>query len=137
MSTDVRAFVAALGLALVSTASLACGVCIEDRVAAVFDDATVQAAVAKKRHLAFFGIEGALPATAESRNAILAALQAGGGIKGTSHVSLESASASIAFDPSKTSLAGLRAGAEKRLAAKGLQLTAFRVIDGSGVLREP
>ena len=136
MSTSIRAAVA-LALALASTNSLACGVCIEDRVAAVFDNATVQAAVAKKRHLAFFGIEGSLPATPESRTAILAALQSGGGIRGTARVSLESASASTAYDPTRTSLADLKAGAEKRLAAKGLQLTAFRVIDGSGVLREP
>ena len=123
--------------ALAAQTALACGICVEDRVAAVFDNATVDAAVAKKRHLAFFGVEGALPATAESRKAIADALQASGGIKGTVRVSLESASASAVFDPAKTSLAALRAGAQVRLAPRGLTLTALRVIDGGGVLKEP
>jgi hypothetical protein len=128
---------AAVLAALLPGAVLACGVCIEDRVAAVFDSASVNAAVAKKRHVAFFGIEGELPATAESRKAVLDALYAGGGVRGTGRVSLESASASAAFDPARTSLETLRADADKRLAARGLKLTAFRIVDGSGVLREP
>ena len=131
-----RLIAVAIALAFPMT-SLACGICVEDRVAAVFDNATVDAAVAKKRHLAFFGIEGALPATAESRKAISDALQAGGGIKGTVRVSLESASVSTAFDPARITLASLRAGAERNLAARGLTLTALRVIDSGGVLREP
>ena len=136
MRTELR-LAAALSVALASTFAMACGICVEDRVAAVFDNATVDAAVAKKRHLAFFGIEGSLPATAESRKAIADALQASGGIKGTVRVSLESASASAVFDPGKTSLAALREGAQVRLAPRGLSLMALRVIDGGGVLKEP
>ena len=132
-----RLVAAALFATVLPASALACGICIEDRVAAVFDNATVEAAVAKKRHLAFFGIEGSLPATAESRKAIADALQASGGIKGTVRVSLESASASAVFDPGKTSLAALREGAQVRLAPRGLSLMALRVIDGGGVLREP
>jgi hypothetical protein len=132
-----RRLVAGFLAAVLPLAALACGVCVEDRVAAVFDNATVDAAVAKKRHLAFFGVEGSLPATAESRKAIADALQASGGLKGTVRVSLESASASAAFDPGKTSLAALRDGAQVRLARRGLTLTALRVIDDGGVLKEP
>ena len=132
-----RLVAAALFAAALPASALACGICVEDRVAAVFDNATVGAAVAKKRHLAFFGIEGSLPATAESRKAIADALQASGGIKGTVRVSLESASASAVFDPGKTSLAALREGAQVRLAPRGLSLMALRVIDGGGVLKEP
>jgi hypothetical protein len=135
MST--KRLAAGLVAAVLPLTALACGICVEDRVAAVFDNATVDAAVAKKRHLAFFGVEGSLPATAESRRAIADALQASGGIKGTVRVSLESAAASAVFDPGKTSLAALREGAEARLAARGLTLTALRVIDGGGVLKEP
>ena len=128
---------AALVAGVLPATALACGICVEDRVAAVFDNDTVNSAMARKRHLAFFGLEGSLPATAESRKAIADALQAGGGIKGTVRVSLESASASTVFDPGKTSLAALRDGAQKRLAPRGLSLTALRVIDGGGVLKEP
>ena len=135
MRTELRAV--ALALAMAAQTALACGICVEDRVAAVFDNAAVDAALAKKRHLAFFGVVGALPATPESRKAITEALAAGGGIKGTVRVSLESASASAAYDPARTSLAALRAGAERRLASRGLTLTALRVIDAGGVLKEP
>ena len=126
-----------MALAAVPATVMACGICVEDRVAAVFDNPTVDAALAKKRHLAFFGVEGSLPATPESRRAIVDAVQSGGGIRGTVRVSLESASVSAAFDPGKTSLASLRATAERKLADRGLTLTALRVIDSSRVLKEP
>jgi hypothetical protein len=126
-----------LALALASPAALACGICVEDRVAAVFDNAVVDQALGARRHVAFFGVEGSLPATRESRRALLDALYASGAAKGSARVSLESASISAAFDPSRTTLAGLRDGAARRLAPKGLTLTALRVIDEGGVLREP
>jgi hypothetical protein len=133
----MRTSLAGIAFACACQTSLACGICVEDRVAAVFDNATVDASLAKKRHLAFFSVEGSLPATAESRKAILDALHAGGGIKGTARVSLESASASAAFDPAKTTLAGFEAGARKSLGPKGLTLTTLRIIDAGGVLKEP
>jgi hypothetical protein len=126
-----------LVLAFASRAVFACGICVEDRVAAVFDNAIVEQAVGARRHVAFFGIEGALPATAESRRAILEALYASGGVKGSARVSLESASCSVAFDPRKTSLAALRDGMARRLAARELTLATLRTIDAGGVLREP
>jgi len=135
MRTELQAVVVALGLA--ATGAFACGICIEDRVAAVFDNAIVDQAIGARRHVAFFGIEGSLPATKESRRALLDALYASGGVKGTARVSLESASASAAFDPRKTTLSGFQAQAAKRLAPQGLALTALRVIDGGGVLKEP
>ena len=135
MRTNLRAVALALGLA--ATTAFACGICVEDRVAAVFDNAIVDQAIGAKRHVAFFGVEGSLPATKESRQALLEALYASGGVKGTARVSLESASASAAFDPRKTSLADFQAKAAKRLAPKGLALTALRVIDDGGKLKEP
>ena len=137
MSTNLRLAAAALALALAAPAALACGVCVEDRVAAVFDNAVVDSAMASHRHVAFFGVEGSLPATAASRRAILEALYAAGAARGTGRVSLESASASASYDPRATNLAKFQASAGKRLAAQGLTLTALRVIDAGGVLKEP
>ena len=130
-----RAIVAVL--AFTAGTAFACGICVEDRVAAVFDNAVVDQALGAKRHVAFFGIEGSLPATAASRRALLEAVYASGATKGSARVSLESASISAAYDPSRTSLAQLRDGTAKRLAPKGLALTALRVIDEGGVLKEP
>ena len=126
-----------LAAALVATSSVACGICVEDRVAAVYDNAVVDEAIGAHRHVAFFGVEGSLPATKESRRALLEALHASGGIKGSARVSLESASCSVAFDPRKTTLAALRAGATRRLAARQLTLATLRTIDEGGVLKEP
>jgi hypothetical protein len=131
------ALAGAIALLVAGSAAFACGICIEDRVAAVFDPAQVAGAVAKHRHVAYFGVEGELPATAAARRAVQEALYAGGGVRGTARVSLESASAAVEFDPARTTLDRVGARAGQRLAAKGLSLTPFRFVDEAGVLKEP
>jgi hypothetical protein len=129
MSTSIKrvaAAVAALGFA---SGALACGICDEDRVAAVFDHASVRDAVAAKRQVAFFAIDGSLPATADARRAVTAALYAGGAVKGSARVSLESASTSAVFDPRKTSVESLQAAASAKLAPRRLSLSPLRVVD--------
>ncbi len=133
----MRIRVAALVCACAAQATLACGICVEDRVAAVFDNAVVEQALGAHRHVAFFGVDGSLPATKESRRALIDALYASGASKGSVRLSLESASISAAFDPSRTTLARLQDRAAQRLAPKGLALTPLRVIDEGGVLKEP
>ena len=131
------ALAGAVALLVAGSAAFACGVCIEDRVAAVFDPAQVAGAMAKHRHVAYFGVEGELPATAAAQRAVQEALYAGGGLRGSGRVSLESASAAVEFDPAKTTLDQVGAKAGARLAAKGLSLTPFRFVDEAGVLKEP
>ena len=133
----MRTKFAALVCACAAQASFACGICVEDRVAAVFDSAVVEQALGARRHVAFYGIEGSLPATKASARVLLDAVYASGAAKSSARVSLESASVSAAFDPSKTSVARLQEDAGRRLAGKGLALTALRVIDEGGVLKEP
>jgi len=132
-----RRAIAAFALALAAPWAAACGVCVEDRVAAVYDSRIIEGALAKRHHMAFFGLEGPLPATADSRRAVLRALQASGGITGSARISLPSASCSVAYDPRRTSLASLREATERRLAARGLSVAALRVIDDGGRLVEP
>jgi len=127
------AFLAAL--AFTAGSAYACGICVEDRVAAVFDNAVVDQAIGARRHVAFYGVEGSLPATKESRRALLDALYASGAAKGSARVSLESASVSAAFDPGRTTLTRLGNDAARRLAPNGLGLTPLRVIDEGGVLK--
>ena len=58
-------------LLLVSTSSvIACGHCIEDKVAAVYDHTIVSKAVSEKHIVAFFGIEGLLIVNATSKQEI-------------------------------------------------------------------
>lgn len=129
---------AAVGLAALSAmTALACGYCIEDRVAAVYDQKVVDAAARGHRTVAFFSIEGDVRDDAASKRALGAALKAAGAADGSPRVALVNAACSMAYDPSRTSLDAIVAAANRPLAAHGLALAPLRVIDAGGKLREP
>ena len=58
-SRAATAFAFAVVLAAAMPAA-ACGVCIEDRVAAVYDQPTVDRAVARHQEVVFFALNGSL-----------------------------------------------------------------------------
>jgi hypothetical protein len=60
----------ALALLLASSQALACGVCVEDKIAAVYDHAAVQKSLAAKRTVVFFHIDGKLVVNERSKRAI-------------------------------------------------------------------
>jgi hypothetical protein len=121
----VRAMLAA-GVALVAGVANACGFCIEDREAAVYDHAVLATAQARNHSVAFFAIEGQIRTDEASRRAVVAALESAGD-KSTARVALPSASCSVAYDPARISLARLAAHANKALASKGLKLEPLRL----------
>jgi hypothetical protein len=128
---------AALAAALAASfAAVACGVCIEDRVAAVYEQGGIDRAIGHGQQVAFYSIDGALPATDAARKAVAAAVEREG-VHGSARVSTESATVSVAFDPKRTSLARVQERATHDLASHGLTLAALRVIGKDGVLREP
>jgi hypothetical protein len=131
-----RALLAGILVAITASAA-ACGFCIEDRVAAVYDQALVDKSLAQHRYMAFFAIEGAVNVDEATRLALLAALNASGASRGSARLSLESAACSVAYDPAQTDLAKLAAVAGRALASRGLTLNALRIIDARGRLREP
>lgn len=128
---------AAVVLAGASATALACGYCVEDRVAAVYDHQAVRAALGKHRHVAFFVVEGALERNDGVRSALVAAIEKGGGVRGTARVALDSAALSVAYDPARATPASLAAAANEPLAARGLALSPLRLIDASGEMRAP
>ena len=65
----MRVLLVAALLAL-SQQALACGYCVEDKIAAVYDHATVTHALAQKHQVAFFHVEGALAPGAARRRRI-------------------------------------------------------------------
>ena len=105
--------------------AFACGVCVEDRVAAVYDHAIVVRALERRHEVAFLAIEETLPARAELRRSIEAAQ---GVDRGTARVSLESASLSFAYDPRRAGFGAVLASVEKKLAPRNLKLSMLRVI---------
>jgi hypothetical protein len=134
-----RVIAAALAALLAGAAlpALSCGYCIEDRVAAVYDQPAVDRAKARGHSVAFLGIEGA-NVDWHAAHAVRSALESVRGVdRGTAHAKAENAAVAVSYDPSVTSLDALVAKANKPLARDGITLAALRVIDAGGKLREP
>lgn len=119
-----------LALLLASGPALACGVCVEDKIAAVYDHAVVQQALAAKHTLVFFAIDGKLVANERTRRSIAEMARATPGVDARSvRVSTELASMALAFDARRTSLVKVQESLEKRLSSLGLSLLAMQVKD--------
>src|SRR3954470_14745333 len=122
--TDMRAAIAALLFA--SGQALACGYCVEDKIAATYDHAVITHALAQKHHVAFMHVDGA----ASSRKVLEDALYAAPGVdRGTVRVSADLLTVSFAFDPRRSTLGVIHARAEKKLAAKQVSLMPFEVME--------
>lgn len=122
-----------LGLCIAGPA-LACGHCVEDKVAAVYDHAVVSQARIQKHNVAFFAIEGPLVNNDTQKRSIEDTLRKLEGVDRNSvHVSLELAALSFSFDPRRSSFASAQEAIEKKLSPKGLRLMELKFIDGSKI----
>ena len=127
-----RALLAAAGLLLLLRAPgvFACGYCVEDKMAAVYDHAVVTRALTQKHHVAFFHVDGALaPGDGTKRSLEDLAGSAAGVDKGSARVSVESASLAVTFDPQRTPVAALQSALDRKLAAKKVSLMLLQVMD--------
>lgn len=126
----MRRFGLAFLLAASSMPVLACGVCVEDKIAAVYDHAAVKQALAARRTVVFFHIDGKLVADERTKRAIADLARATPGVDASSvRVSCELASMALAFDQRRTHLVKVQDSLEKRLASRGLSLLAMQVRD--------
>ncbi len=106
----------ALWLALTSSAVIACGYCVEDRIAAVYDHALQQRALAGRHQIAFFAWDGPLARNEATRKKMLAFAEATPGVdKGSARVAMEPAALAVAFDPQGGSASALQAALQKSL----------------------
>jgi hypothetical protein len=129
---------AVLALALPVTTASACGFCVEDKLAAVYDHAQVTRALGARHHVAFCGIEGAVAARDGQRAAIARALEAIAGVdRGSVRVSLEHATVSFAFDPARAPLPTVLRAARRKLSDRGLTLVPLRVMERAARLQGP
>ena len=117
-------------LLLISTTPvIACGHCIEDKVAAVYDHAIVAKAVHEKHVVAFFGIEGPLVVNAASKQGIQKIIASINGVDpNTSRISLDTGSISLAFNPTLLSYPALLDSLEQKLKPKKLSIFPLEVI---------
>jgi hypothetical protein len=118
-----------------SPAAYACGHCVEDKIAGVYDHAAVTRAIGAKHTVVFFAIDGALKPGQPMRMKIEKIAASVPGVDpGSARVSMELASLAIAFDPRRTNLAGVQKDLERKLAALRLSLLAMRIMDQPGDL---
>jgi hypothetical protein len=116
-------------LLLAPAAALACGVCVEDKVAAAYDHAVVVRSLERKHEVVFLAIEGEIAASPKLSREIKTALESAAGVdRGSARVALSSASLSFAYDPARSKLGPIMSALEKSPALKGLRLSLLRVI---------
>lgn len=121
----VRAVGVALAIlaALGAGPALACGHCVEDRIAAVYDHALVQRTLAARHRIVYFAWEGRLPIDQASRRRLLAQVEAVAGVdKGSVRVSMEPAAIAVSFDPRHSDGAAIEAAIQRKLAPLGVSL---------------
>lgn len=126
----------ALLLALQTGAAHACGHCVEDKVAAVYDYAVVTKARAQQHHVAFFALDGTLVPSDAMKHGIEDAARGIRGVdKDSVRVSLGLAALSFSFDPRQTSFESLRKSLEKKLASKKLVPLELKFMDDAALVK--
>ena len=107
--------------------AVACGHCVEDKIAAVYDHAVVTRTHARGGAVVFFAIEGSL--APDAQRAIEDAARTAPGVdKDSVRVSVDQAALSLAYDPRKTSSAAVGKAVAARLARKQLKLEELKVL---------
>ncbi len=130
MRPGLQVVAVAMLVASVTSATWACGYCIEDKIAAVYDYDVVTRAFARKHAVAFFAIEGTIVSGDSSRRALRGMLESIPGVdKASVRVSVESASLSADFDPRRVSFASLERSLSRKLSTRGLSVSILRVMD--------
>ena len=120
MGTLWRGVVIGTLIGLAPTAN-ACGYCIEDKIAAVYDHAVVTRAAAQKHQVVFFAVQGEIPGGEESRRTLEALVESVAGVdKGSARISVGGASLSAAFNPQRTPFASMERSLSRKLAPPGI-----------------
>ena len=126
----------ALVLALHGTTALACGHCVEDKIAAVYDHANVMQALERKHPVTFFAIDGLLLPTESTRRMLETLAESVIGVdKGSARVSVESAALTVAFDPQRTTFAAVQKALDRKFIGKKLTLQPLRIMDKPAQLK--
>jgi hypothetical protein len=111
----------ALALLIVAGPAAACGYCVEDKIAAVYDHQVVTRARETRHEVVFLHVDGKA-----TRQALEQAAYAAGADRGTVRVSADLLTVSFALDPGRNGLGRVHPAMEKRL--KGVSLMPFEVI---------
>lgn len=111
-----------------SAASFACGYCVEDRIAAVYDHALLQRSLASRHPVLFFAWDGPVTRNEAARQKILAIAAAVAGVdKDSTRVSVEPASMALAFDPQQSNATAVEAALQKKLGSLRISVVRLQV----------
>lgn len=124
--------IAVLSLALLAAApaATACGYCVEDKIASVYDYAVVTGAAARRHHIAIFALEGPLAGgTGESRALERIASGAHGVDAGSARANAETATLAVAFDPAAVSFGTLHRFLQRKFTPRGLSVLPIKVME--------
>jgi len=112
---------------------LSCGVCAEDKIAAVYDHASITRALGAGRTVVFFGFDGA-PAQATRAKIEKSAASVAGVDPASVRASLAPGALAIAFDPRRVRLSDVQRSLETRLGPLGVSLYPLHLMDRPGDL---
>lgn len=125
----------AAALLAASPAAVACGYCVEDKIASAYDHAVVTQALGRKHQVAFFHVEGTFAQDAATRRAIEALVESVSGVdRGSARFATATSTISIAFDPKRAPLGKLQSQLDRKLASRKLMLMPLRIMETPGDL---
>ena len=112
--------------AAATPAALACGVCVDDKVAATYDHALVSTALDRRQVVVYAEVKGSGEALARTRTALAAARKVRGIDAGTLRASREPATLSFALDERVAAPAAALAAVQRN--APGIRVELLRVL---------
>jgi hypothetical protein len=105
----------------------ACGYCLDDKVAAAYDHAVVERALAQGHEMAFLSLEMAQPATRDTGAAIRRVIERIPGVdRGSVRVALEAGGLSLAFDPTRLPAGSVLNALDRAVAPLGARTALLR-----------
>ena len=121
----------ALCLWLFCGATFACGHCVEDRIAVVYDHEQLRHARITGHQVAYFAIDDLSGEPSAQRRLLEQAAALPGVDPGSLRISTDPGALSLGFDPARQSAQSLEAKLKRRLIRHGGSLVFLRVGDGS------
>ncbi len=125
----MRTAFAGLLLFVPMATAVACGYCVEDKVAAAYDHTVIVRSLGRRHEVAFFAVEGLIASGPGARREIHNALESTRGVdRGTARVSPDGTALSFAYDPVRQKLGPITRALEKSLAPRALNISLLRVL---------
>jgi hypothetical protein len=130
LNVNARAALAVLLFATQVPVALACGYCVEDKLAATYDHRVVTRAMERGRAMVFMEVAGMERAEHGFAPALVATVEAVPGVnRGTVRISAAPAAVSFSFDADRYAVASAVSEINRKLASQKITLIVLRIVD--------